>query len=136
MLIEVSVPGMSLFSSSKPVAKDKTNTYSLGDRIQVLSNPDPSIIVTHIAEATHQHFAYEAIFKSVNRLLVDNASSEYVFVSDFFQSPRLRQSQAKSTNGAVVAAMTFVGVFGSTLEMLLVGSHCVVVIFNQCGETS
>ena len=109
----------------------------------MLSNPDPGIIVTHIAEATHQvgilvviahsyspnvwltrsatqHFAYEAVFKSLNRLLVDNASSEYVFIAEFFQSPRLRLVQAKSANGAVVAAMTFVGVFGSTLELLLV----------------
>ncbi|KAI9016791.1 Sac2 family-domain-containing protein [Hyaloraphidium curvatum] len=124
-----------LFAASKPAVRDRGNVYSLGDRIQVLSNPDPGIIVTHVAEASNQvgrlqvpvatladpaqHFPYEVIFKSFNRLLLDNAASEYVFISEFFQSPRLRHSLSKSANGAILAAVTFVSVFGSTLELLL-----------------
>lgn len=116
------------FSSTKATVKERINVYSIGERAQVLVAPEPGIVVTHIAEVTKQHYPYEVLFKSFNRLLLDNASSEYIFVSEFFQSPRLRQAQAKSANGAVVAAMTFVGVFGSTLEMMLVGVSIALVV--------
>ncbi|KAJ3105839.1 hypothetical protein HDU97_007483 [Phlyctochytrium planicorne] len=90
---------------SKTALRDKTNVFTLGDRIQVLQTADPGIILAHIAEEQHlvwklllvdklltylnpKKFPYEVIFKSVNRLLMDNASSEYIFTTEFFFPPR------------------------------------------------
>ena len=38
-----------LFSGSRAL-KDKTSIFTLGDRVKVLSNPDPGIILPHLAE--------------------------------------------------------------------------------------
>ncbi|KAJ3130428.1 hypothetical protein HK100_008030, partial [Physocladia obscura] len=74
-------------SGNKPQLKDRSNVYSLGDRVQVLMTDDAGIILHHIAQDQKLRFPYEAIFKSINRLLMDNASSEYIFTTEFFLSP-------------------------------------------------
>ncbi|KAJ3025912.1 UNVERIFIED_CONTAM: hypothetical protein HDU68_006497 [Siphonaria sp. JEL0065] len=73
--------------SAKNQLKDRANVYSLGERVQVLTTEDAGIILPHIAEEQRLKFPYEVIFKSVNRLLMDNASSEYIFTTEFFSSP-------------------------------------------------
>ena len=35
---------------SKSTIKDKTSVFTLGDRIQVLTDPDPGIIIPQVAE--------------------------------------------------------------------------------------
>ncbi|KAI8809917.1 Sac2 family-domain-containing protein [Cladochytrium replicatum] len=64
--------------------KDKTNVYTLGERLNVLTDPDPGIILAHIADGQNLRFPFEAIFKSIHRLLMDNASSEYIFTIEYF----------------------------------------------------
>ncbi|KAJ3309539.1 hypothetical protein HDU76_003578, partial [Blyttiomyces sp. JEL0837] len=90
----------------KTSLKDKTNVYSLGDRIQVLTSSDTGIILAHIAEEQHLKFPYEVIFKSVSRLLMDNSSSEYVFTTEFFLPAHKRSAKSPDFNpGAVFAEM-------------------------------
>ncbi|KAJ3300194.1 Vacuolar protein sorting-associated protein 52 [Borealophlyctis nickersoniae] len=101
--------------TGKLVLKDKTNVFTLGDRLQVLTNPDPGIILTHVAEDQNMKFAYEAIFKSMNRLMMDNACSEYIFTLDFFAAPKSRQNRMFAGE---TASAIFVEIFDPTLKLL------------------
>ncbi|KAI7738189.1 hypothetical protein M8C21_018369 [Ambrosia artemisiifolia] len=44
---------------------------------------EPSLI-PHIAEASSKKYPYEVLFRSLHKLLMDTATSEYVFCGDFF----------------------------------------------------
>ncbi|KAJ3273286.1 hypothetical protein HDV01_004644 [Terramyces sp. JEL0728] len=72
--------------------KDTTNLYTMGDRINLLIGNDTGIIVPHLAEEKNQKFTFEQIFKSVSRLVLDNASSEYIFTNEFFQEKSIKTS--------------------------------------------
>jgi hypothetical protein len=69
------------------VVKDTSNIYGLADRLNILTSKDSGIILPDHAKETGKKFPFEAIFKSLTRLLIDNASSEYVFTCDFFTDP-------------------------------------------------
>ena len=80
--------------------KDKTNVFTLGDRGQIVSDPEPGIIIPQVAEdknlvrlilLTSQKYPFEATFKSLCRLLMDNASSEYLFTTEFFVTNRSKK---------------------------------------------
>ncbi|KAJ3354477.1 hypothetical protein HDU83_005179 [Entophlyctis luteolus] len=89
--------------STKGQLKDRTNVYSLGDRVQVLVTEDAGIILTYAAEEQKLKFPYEALFKSICRLLMDNASSEYIFVANFFMSP---WKKGRSPSSVTEASLT------------------------------
>ncbi|RKO84574.1 Sac2 family-domain-containing protein, partial [Blyttiomyces helicus] len=103
--------------TGKLALKDKTNVFTLGDRIQVLTNPDLGIILTHVAEDQNMKFPYEAIFKSINRLMMDNACSEYIFTTEFFASPRSKGGRAGSVDVSSIGT-TFSEIFEPTLKLL------------------
>ncbi|KAI9468278.1 MAG: Sac2 family-domain-containing protein [Benjaminiella poitrasii] len=73
-----------LFGSSKSVLKEKTNIFALGDRSDTLRMQDSGVILIHVAEAKDQKYQFEQIFRSFNLALIDNASSEYLFIYEFF----------------------------------------------------
>ncbi|KAJ3200450.1 hypothetical protein HK099_002682, partial [Clydaea vesicula] len=108
--------------ASKINLKDKSNVFTLGERIQVLTNADAGIILGHIAEEQNIKYPYEAIFKSVNRLLIDNSSSEYTFTAYFFCSPKLNnkvnQSNLNNTTSTDLnlANLIFLEIFDSTIK--------------------
>ncbi|KAI8912671.1 Sac2 family-domain-containing protein [Gorgonomyces haynaldii] len=82
--------------------KDKTNIFTLGDRLKVLTSGDPGLILFQVGDDKNQKMAYEAIFKSITRLLLDNASSEYIFNCEFFgnsNAPRLMETTLAAFNG-------------------------------------
>ncbi|KAJ8328797.1 Vacuolar protein sorting-associated protein 52 [Batrachochytrium dendrobatidis] len=97
--------------SGRLTLKDKTNVFTLGDRLQVLVNPDPGIIMLNIAEDSHLKYSYEAIFKSTTRLLLDNACSEYIFTTEFF-------SKTNTSHPIEVPGVVFTEIFDQTLKML------------------
>ncbi|KAI8854929.1 Sac2 family-domain-containing protein [Chytridium lagenaria] len=106
--------------TSKTALKDRTNVFTLGDRIQVLQTADPGIILAHIAEDQHLKFPYEVIFKSTNRLLMDNASSEFIFTTEFFFPPK-RKLMAKAmvdVGGTINTGAVFTDVFEATLKLM------------------
>jgi hypothetical protein len=73
-----------LFGTRQP--KEKPNLYAVGDRIVTLINEDSGIILLFPDDKSQlqTRYTFEEIFKSVIRLFLDNASSEFVFCSEFF----------------------------------------------------
>merc|ERR1719253_614791 len=84
--------------------KDKGNVFSLSGRDQILKDleKDPIIAHTHKDKAKYYH---EQLFRSHQMLLMDTATSEFLFLSDFF-----------NTRGDHTL---FVDVFGKTTQLFL-----------------
>ena len=72
-----------LFSSRVDLSK-RADAFAIGSRADILNEPDAAPIMVHVAQANKQKFPYEAIFRSVQRHLMDSATSEYAFVREFF----------------------------------------------------
>ena len=70
-------------SSSGPV---KSSVFGLGKRVDVLDAVDSPALVAHTVEGK---LPYEVIFRSLNRLLMDTATTEYSFVMSFFKDRRM-----------------------------------------------
>ncbi|ORZ14245.1 Sac2 family-domain-containing protein [Absidia repens] len=89
--------GGGLFSSSKTALKDKTNLFSLGDRMDTLRLQDPGVILVHVAEDKDMRYQFEQLFRSLNLTMIDNASSEYLFIYEFFsKDPNTAADVAKT----------------------------------------
>ena len=73
-----------LFSRSKESLRNRGSVYSLGERREVLKDMEAPAIIPHVAESNGRKFPYEELFRSVNKLLLDTATSEYLFCNDFF----------------------------------------------------
>jgi len=54
------------------------------DRSSVLFEIASPSIIPHIAQQNQEKFPYEFIFRSINHLLMDTVSSEFLFDTDFF----------------------------------------------------
>ncbi|XP_012275317.1 vacuolar protein sorting-associated protein 52 homolog [Orussus abietinus] len=90
----------------KTPLKHRGTVFSIGTRGEVLSSQlEAPIIVPHTASKTRYH--YEALFRSEQYALVDNACREYLFLTEFF---KVRGSQAMEI---------FNQVMGKTLGHLL-----------------
>ncbi|KAK9205359.1 hypothetical protein WN943_015626 [Citrus x changshan-huyou] len=50
----------------------------------VLAEIDQPALIPHIAEASSLKYPYEVLFRSLHKLLMDTATSEYLFCDDFF----------------------------------------------------
>ncbi|KAF8728994.1 hypothetical protein HU200_018302 [Digitaria exilis] len=73
-----------LFSIGKESLKTRSSVFALGERINVLKEIDQPALIPHIAEAKSQKYPYEVLFRSLQKLLIDTATSEYLFTDDFF----------------------------------------------------
>ncbi|CAG8622941.1 11481_t:CDS:10 [Paraglomus brasilianum] len=115
-----------LFGTSKIALKDKGNTFSLGDRINTLRNTDAGVILVHVAETSSQKYSYEALFRSFNLIFIDNASSEYLFIVEFF---------AKDDKPAIdVAREVFAEIFDPTIKMGLAATkHYIESSYDAVG---
>lgn len=90
-----------LFGTQKNTTKDKTQVKNLNERMKIITHKDPEIIITHVAENQNKKYYLECIFKSINRLLMDNAASEYIFIKDFFfPDNKLNSKLAKQKEAA------------------------------------
>ena len=74
-----------LFAPKADVSKS-SDTFALGDRDEIMKEPDAPPIVIHVAQAEKQQLPYEAIFRSVQKHLMDSATSEFLFTVDFFNT--------------------------------------------------
>ncbi|KAJ3670818.1 hypothetical protein LUZ60_008244 [Juncus effusus] len=79
-----STGGSLLFSRPKETIKSKSSVFALGERINILKEIDQPALIPHIAEANSQKYPYEVLFRSLQKLLMDTATSEYMFCGDFF----------------------------------------------------
>merc|ERR1719210_469240 len=84
--------------------KDKGNVFSLSGRDSILKEleKDPIIAHTHMDKVKYYH---EQLFRSHQMLLMDTATSEFIFLNDFFD-----------TKGDQTL---FVGVFSKTTQFFL-----------------
>lgn len=73
-----------LFSRPREPLKNRGAVFALGDRASVLKEIDDAAIIPHIAEAGGLKYPYEVLFRSLHKLLMDTATSEYLFCSSFF----------------------------------------------------
>ncbi|KAF3452337.1 hypothetical protein FNV43_RR02770 [Rhamnella rubrinervis] len=83
-LIGVEARNTSLFSSRREPLKNRSSVYALGERIKILKEIDEPALIPHIAEASSIKYPYEVLFRSLHKLLMDTATSEYNFCDDFF----------------------------------------------------
>ncbi|KAJ4706600.1 Vacuolar protein sorting-associated protein 52 A [Melia azedarach] len=83
-LIGVDTRSTSIFSRGREPLKNRSAVYALGDRINILKEIDQPALIPHIAEASSLKYPYEVLFRSLHKLLMDTATSEYLFCDDFF----------------------------------------------------
>lgn len=77
-------PKTSIFSS-KPSMRNRSTVFTLGNRLATIENEiDSSIIIPHASQKSEQKYTLENIFRSEQFALLDNASNEVLFISDFF----------------------------------------------------
>ncbi|XP_066389078.1 vacuolar protein sorting-associated protein 52 A-like [Miscanthus floridulus] len=73
-----------IFSIGKEPLKTRPSVFALGERINILKENDQPALIPHIAEAKSHKYSYEVLFRSLQKLLIDTATSEYLFTDDFF----------------------------------------------------
>lgn len=83
-LIGVDTRNTSLFSRGREPLKNRSAVFALGERIRILKEIDEPALIPHIAEASSIKYPYEVLFRSLHKLLMDTATSEYHFCGDFF----------------------------------------------------
>jgi hypothetical protein len=80
------------FFVSKSSLKTRSAIFSLGNRSSVIGDQaEGDLIVPHTAHKSDQRYSMEALFRSHQYALVDNACREYLFITEFFD---LRPPQA------------------------------------------
>eukprot|EP00249_Psilotum_nudum_P015105 c25168_g1_i1 orf=345-2651(-) len=73
-----------LFSRAREPFKNRSAVFAVGIRTSVLKEIDQPALIPHIAEASGTKYPYEALFRSLQKLLMDTATSEYLFCLNFF----------------------------------------------------
>ncbi|KAI4340204.1 hypothetical protein MLD38_025066 [Melastoma candidum] len=81
-LIGVDTRSASIFSRGREPLKNRSSVFALGGRINILKEVDQPALIPHIAEASSQKYPYEVLFRSLHKLLMDTATSEYLFCDD------------------------------------------------------
>ncbi|CAN6304779.1 unnamed protein product [Urochloa humidicola] len=64
--------------------RDHRFMFSLGERANILKEIDQPGLVPQISQVNSRKYPYEVIFRSLQKLLMDTASSEYLFIEAFF----------------------------------------------------
>ncbi|KAH9304263.1 hypothetical protein KI387_008667, partial [Taxus chinensis] len=83
-LIGIDARSTSLFSRAREPLKNRSAVFVLGDRVNILKDIDQPALIPHIAEASGAKYPYEVLFRSLHKLLMDTATSEYLFCHNFF----------------------------------------------------
>ncbi|KAL2497554.1 Vacuolar protein sorting-associated protein [Abeliophyllum distichum] len=83
-LIGVDTRSTGLFLRGREPLKNRSAVFALGERINILKEIDEPALIPHIAEASSKKYPYEVLFRSLHKLLMDTATSEYLFSDEFF----------------------------------------------------
>ncbi|KAL8513694.1 hypothetical protein ACS0TY_012982 [Phlomoides rotata] len=83
-LIGVDTRSTSLFLRGREPLKNRSAVFALGERINILKEIEEPALIPHIAEASSKKYPYEVLFRSLHKLLMDTAASEYLFCDEFF----------------------------------------------------
>ncbi|KAI8350687.1 Sac2 family-domain-containing protein [Mortierella sp. GBAus27b] len=100
-----------LFGTTKAL-QPKTNVFAVGSRLDTLKNQDAGLILIHVANEKNLKYPYEALFRSFNLALIDNASSEYLFLVEYFS--KRSQPDIEGIKGV------FAHIFEPTLKLGLI----------------
>lgn len=96
------------FFSTKSSLKNRSTTFTLGNRASVLTTDlEAPVIVPHAAQRGDQRYSFESLFRSEHYAFMDNCCREYLFLCDFFLV----------TKGS--AQEMFNSVMGKTISMFL-----------------
>lgn len=91
--------------------RNKGTIFTIGNRAEILNQQlEAPILVPHAQQKIQ--YSYEALFRSEQYALVDNACREYLFGTEFFM---VRGAQAQDL---------FNQVMGKTLTLLIVSLMC------------
>lgn len=99
-----------IFSSRVNLTK-RNDTFSMGDREKILEAPAAPPLILHVAQQENHKLPYEAIFRNVQQHLMNSATSEYLFLIDFFK-PSFGDNPMRSRD-------LFLRVFAKTLSSCL-----------------
>ncbi len=81
-----------IFSATKPTSGQNQNAVmSLGSRAKYLHDNASGIILAYLAETAKESHFLERVFRSYVVALVENASVEYLFSTEFFRTKKLQQ---------------------------------------------
>lgn len=73
-----------------------TELFKVGIRDSILQEVDSPAIIVHVAQAAKKRFHYEAVFRSLQRHLMDAVGVEYTFDVRFFGSQDVGQAVFES----------------------------------------
>lgn len=62
----------------------KSNLFDIAERKEIIEDVNQQPIIAHVAQKTNQVFPIEALYKSLNRLLVETVGQEFSFCQTFF----------------------------------------------------
>ena len=83
-------------------AQNRKDCFKLEGREEILTKLDESAVVPHLAESQGVKMGCEQIFRSINKLLLDSSSSEFIFSTEFFRDTNVFQE----TMSEVIALIT------------------------------
>ncbi|XP_039135375.1 vacuolar protein sorting-associated protein 52 A isoform X2 [Dioscorea cayenensis subsp. rotundata] len=83
-LIGVETKSTRLSLGRRESLRNGSAVFALGDRINILKEIDQPALILHTAEVNSERYPYEVLFRSLHKLLMDTAASEYLFCGDFF----------------------------------------------------
>ncbi|KAK9908133.1 hypothetical protein WJX75_003087 [Coccomyxa subellipsoidea] len=81
------------------------DAFALGDRGNILHHLEQAAIIPHVAESESKKAPFEVLFRSVNKLLMDTATAEYLFCCDFFQEDTIFSELFAATLAVVESAL-------------------------------
>ncbi|RLN71967.1 hypothetical protein BBJ28_00014276 [Nothophytophthora sp. Chile5] len=100
-----------IFSSRVNLSK-RNDTFSVADREKILETASAPPVILHVAQQESQKLPYEAIFRSLQQHLMDSATSEYLFLIEFFKPSNQQENVFRSRD-------LFLRVFAKTLSLCL-----------------
>ncbi|VEU20085.1 DEKNAAC100611 [Brettanomyces naardenensis] len=82
------------YNSSSYTPEITLNEYliNIPKRFDLLTNEDQTAILAQIAETNNTKYWIEAGFKNFNQALMDNVSTEYLFLNEFFEISTLEEA--------------------------------------------
>jgi vacuolar protein sorting-associated protein 52 len=99
-----------LFSTKVNLSKRK-DTFAIGEREKILENAAAPPLILHVASQENHKLPYEAVFRNVQQHLMNSATSEYLFIIDFFRAGR--------DENVLRSRDLFLRVFAKTLSLCL-----------------
>lgn len=98
--------------------RDHRFMFSLGERANILKEIDQPGLVPHISQVNSRKYPYEVIFRSLQKLLMDTASSEYLSI--LFKSSIM----SEYATSLLVSPFYLLGIF--SLKRSLENIHCFI----------